>query len=127
MNATSTSRTISVPGNARNLDLCNITETSTGITPDDAGSIKPTWNGKKWKSTATKSLLLGETAKVTSTATSGAPVTQTTSAPCALSGKKLTADREGTCTVSFTAEGTPTVSVVTTYPLGESVGTIPGR
>lgn len=121
------SRNISVPGNAQNNDVCIITETSTGFVDPGAGSIKPTWNGKAWKSTATKSLLIGDSATVKATATTGAAVTSSASTPCTLTGTQLTASREGTCTIGFTAGGTPKVTVDTSYPLGRSVITTAGQ
>ena len=120
-------RVITVPGNAQNADLCAITETSTGISNTGAGSIAPLWNGKRWKSTSTKSLLVTDSAKVTATASTGSPVSSTTSTPCVLSGTRLTADRAGQCTLAFTATGTPKVTVETEYPLGTSVVTTAGQ
>jgi hypothetical protein len=127
VSGTTATRTISVPGNASNSDVCVIRETNTGITDPGTGSIKPTWNGKRWKSTATKSLLIGDSATVKSTSSSGTPVTQSATSPCTLTGSTLTASGSGTCTVGFEAVGNPLVSVETTFPLGRAVVTVAGQ
>lgn len=119
--ASTTQQSISVPGSTSNSDLCIVSETQTGITNVPVGAIRPEWNGKRWSSKATKQLTLGESARVRSTSTTGSRVAQSTSSPCDITRRVLTATSAGTCEVTFAATGNPRLSVETTYPLGQAV------
>lgn len=117
-------RSLIVPGNRSNADVCQVLEVSSGIVNPARGKITPTWNTKYWKSTVRKRLTVGTSAVVSATATSGSDVSIVEDGPCSIVNDRVTADTaDATCLITFRAQDLPKVVSTTTYLRGEYVVT----
>lgn len=98
------------------LDTCTITQVGTGApaAPASAGSISARYGGSVWASGSRRVLPYQSTSTITATASSNEPVSIAVSAPCRLTaGTLVTSTGTGSCPVSFSSLGAPTVTAST--------------
>jgi hypothetical protein len=119
--------TVEVPGDEANRDTCRIVETSDGIEQQTAGTIRPSWDSRPWRSSKVQELPIGRAVPISGVSSTGSPVETSVDGPCRIRKGRISAtDGASDCVVTFTAAGRPTREVSIAYPLGQVATTTAG-